>query len=378
MIDQGFSDVHRGGWVCLDDDLEETVMTERRPLLMTLDSELLDDLLGAAAAVGVAVDVAVEPTACRPQWTTAPLVLVGSDLAGAVVGSTLGPRPGVLLVARGAPGEGAWADAARIGVEAVVSLPAGESVLLERLADVAEPVAPARLVGVVSGRGGAGGSVLAAALALTAAAEGATTWLVDMDPFGGGADVGLGAELVGGARWTDLGVVAGRLSGATLREALPDVLGVAVLAIDAQSSGEPAVEAVRAVLAAARRGGGTVVLDLPRHPGAGREEAMAASDEVLVVVPAEVRAVLATRQLIARLGPARPPVRVVVRTLPHGLPPHEVVRGLGLPLGGELADEPEVRSAMLTGEARDLIRGTALGALCRRLLDGAVPGRRAA
>ena len=52
-----------------------------RPLVVTGQTDLLDDLLGAAAAVGVAVDVAVDLSACRPQWTSAPLVLVGDDIA---------------------------------------------------------------------------------------------------------------------------------------------------------------------------------------------------------------------------------------------------------------------------------------------------------
>ena len=68
---------------------------ERRPLVVTADAELLDDVLGVAAAVGVAVDVAVEPGACRPQWTTAPLVLLGVDLAPALAGTAAAaPAPG--------------------------------------------------------------------------------------------------------------------------------------------------------------------------------------------------------------------------------------------------------------------------------------------
>ena len=78
---------------------------ERRPLVVTADAELLDDVLGVAAAVGVAVDVAVEPGACGPQWTTAPLVLLGVDLAPALAGSRCcAPGPGCCSSAARPPG----------------------------------------------------------------------------------------------------------------------------------------------------------------------------------------------------------------------------------------------------------------------------------
>lgn len=342
-----------------------------RPLLMTADSDLLDDLLGLAAAVGVPVDVAVEPAACRPQWTRASLVLVGADLADALIDARAPARPGVLLVTRGTPTDGLEEVATLVGAEEMVGLPSGEAVLLDRLADAAEPAARARVVGVVAGRGGAGASVLAAALALTAASSG-PAWLVDLDPLGGGADVGLGAELSAGARWAELGVLSGRLSHSALRAALPQVLGVAVVATGPQAT-DPTPEAVRAVLAAAGRGAGTVVLDLPRHRTAARDEALTAVDDLLVVVPAELRAVLATGQLIDGLGSTRVAPRVVVRPVPDGLPTREIVRGLGLASAGELPDEAEVRTALLTGTAADLLRGHALATLCADLIGAALP-----
>lgn len=352
-------------------------MTEQpRPLLITADSELLDDLLGLAAAVGVPVDVAVEPAACRSQWTRAPLVLVGADLADALIDARAPARPGILLVTRRTPTEGLQDVAALAGAEETIGLPSGEAILLDRLADAAEPAARARVVGVIAGRGGAGASVLAAAIAL-AAAPSAPAWLVDLDPLGGGADVGLGAELSIGARWAELGVLSGRLSHSALRAALPQVLGVAVVAAGPQAT-DPTPEAVRAVLAAAGRGAGTVVLDLPRHCTAARAEALTAVDDLLVVVPAELRAVLAARQLVDGLGPTRVAPRAVVRPVPDGLPTRDVVHGLELASAGELPDEAEVRTALLTGKAADLLRGHALAALCAELAGAAVPLRVAA
>lgn len=352
-------------------------MTEQpRPLLLTADSDLLDDLLGLAAAVGVAVDVAVEPSSCRPQWSSAPLVLVGAELVDALIDARPPGRPGVLVVAREGPLGGLRAPALRAGAEEVVALTDDEALLLDRLADAAEPASRAHVIAVLSGRGGAGGSVLAAALALTAAVD-RPSWLIDLDPLGGGADVGLGAELTRGARWVDLGVLAGRLSPDALREAVPEVLGVAVVAAGPDSA-EPAAGAVRAVLGAAVRGPGVVVLDLPRHRTAARDEAVAVADELLVVVPAELRALVATRLLLDGLGPTPAVVRAVVRPGKDGLPVPAVLRGLAVPPAGELRDEAAVRRALLSGDAAGLVRAPVLRRLCQELLGAPLPVRRAA
>jgi secretion/DNA translocation related CpaE-like protein len=348
-----------------------------RPLLLTADTELLDDLLGASIAAGVAVDVAAEPSACRPQWSEAPLVVVGVDAVPAVLAARLVRRTGVLLAARGSPDAGLLEVAQRLGAEQAVGLPHGETTLLDRLADAMEPTARGQVIGVVSGRGGSGGSILAAALALTAAATG-PAWLVDLDPLGGGADAGMGAELTVGSRWPDLDRVAGRLSTAALRGALPDVSGVAVLSTDRRSIGGPEPDAVRAVLAAACRGGGTVVVDLPRHRSTARDEAAVLLDDLLVVVPAEVRAVLSAGQVLAGLEPPRPEPRVVVRTVPGGLTPVDVARAVGLPLAGVLEDDPAIRVAAAVGAASDLVQVAPLAQLCAGLLAGPTAARAAA
>ena len=349
-------------------------MSARRPLVLTADAGLLDDVLGAAAAVGVAVDVAVDPGACRPLWNLAPLVVVGDDLAPALSDAGVRPRSGVLLVGRGSPGNDAWAGAARVGAEDAVSLPAGEALLAERLTEAVEPAGEEKVVAVVSGCGGAGGSVTAAALALVAARQ-EPAWLVDLDPLGGGADVGLGIELDGGVRWAGLGVTSGRISTRALRDAVPSVDGVAVVACDGGGQDDPAPPAVRAVLAAAKREGGTVVVDLPRHVTPARDEALTTADEVVVVLPAEVRAVLAARQVLRRFGPVTPALRALVRKVDGGVPPRDVAGSLGLALGGELEHEPAVRAAALRGRPAAMVRGTALADVCRHLLDTVAPHR---
>jgi secretion/DNA translocation related CpaE-like protein len=339
---------------------------QRRPLLLTADPELLDQLLGMAAAAGVAVDVAVEPTVCGPQWTEAPLVLLGADLAATVAGARLVPRIGVVIVTRDAATPSLSGIANSIGADDVLGLRCDEAAVLERLADATEPPTRARVIGVVGGRGGAGASTLAAGLALTAAGQG-PSWLIDLDPLGGGADAGLGAELSAGARWRDLSELAGRLSPHALRSALPEVGGVAVVAAGADTS-ELTPDAVRAVVSAAQRSGGTTVLDLARSPTPARDVAIAAVDDLLLVVPAELRAMIAARRVVASFAPATRNPQVVVRAVPGALPSAEVARGLALPLTGELPDEVTARVAIQTGDPASLLRATKLAALCEAIL----------
>jgi len=102
-----------------------------RPLLLTADPKLLDQLLGLAAAAGAAVDVAIELTTCRPQWTDAPLVLLGVDMAAAAAGR-LEARAGVLLVTGGSDSPELSNIADAVGAEKVICLQHGEADLVEQ------------------------------------------------------------------------------------------------------------------------------------------------------------------------------------------------------------------------------------------------------
>ncbi|MEV0961945.1 septum site-determining protein Ssd [Streptomyces sp. NPDC049910] len=337
---------------------------ERRagPLIITEDPALLDDLLRLCAAAGAEPQVHHAVPEGRGGWDAAPLVLVGDDAAARCVGATR--RRGVLLVGRDQDDPQVWRRAVEIGADCVLRLPDAEGWLVDRIADVAEGVGrPALTVGVIGGRGGAGASTLACALAVTAAREGRRTMLVDGDPLGGGLDVLLGGEQQAGRRWPDFAASRGRVAGGALEEALPSVHGLRVLSWDRGDSVAIPPEAMRSVLAAARRRGGVVVVDLPRRVDEGTAEALAQLDVGLLVVPGDLRAVAAARRVASTVRMVLGDLRAVVRgPWGSGLDEQWVAEALELPLVGELPLE--------AGLAADLDAGVPPGAGDRDPLAG--------
>ncbi|MEU0985801.1 septum site-determining protein Ssd [Streptomyces sp. NPDC005953] len=319
------------------------------PLIVTEDTDLLDDLLRLCAAAGVEPEVHHSVPEHRGGWEAAPLVLVGDDAAERCRGATR--RRGVLLVGRDQDDPNVWRLAVEIGAEGVLRLPDAEGWLLDRIADVAEGVAaPALTVGVVGGSGGAGASTLSCALAIAAAQAGQRTMLIDADPLGGGIDVLLGGERTQGMRWPDFAGSKGRLAGGALEESLPELHQLRVLSWDRGDSVLVPPEAMRSVLAAARRRGGVVVVDLPRRVDEGVAEALAQLDLGLLVVPGELRAVAAANRVASVVGMVLQDLRVVARG-PYGAGLDEawVAASLGLPFAGEVPWEPGLPSAQEQG-----------------------------
>ncbi|WP_420000430.1 septum site-determining protein Ssd [Streptomyces boninensis] len=311
---------------------------ERLPLIVTEDEGLLDDLLRLCAAAGTRAEVAQR--AVPGDWTAAPLVLVGDDCAGRLLEAPR--RGGVLLIGGDLDDAAVWQRALTLGAEHVLFLPDAESWLVDRIADAVEGAgAQALTVGVIGGCGGAGASTLACALAVTAARTGRRTMLVDGDPLGGGIDVLLGGERAGGLRWPAFAESRGRIGGGALEEALPELHELRVLSWDRGDAVAVRPEAMRSVLAAARRRGGVVVVDLPRRVDETVVEALAQVDVGLLVVPAQLRAVAAARRVAGAVGMVLGDLRVVVRGPGvSGLADEEIAGLLGLPLTGELLAEP--------------------------------------
>ncbi len=296
------------------------------PLLVTADEALLEELLRLAAAAGVTPEVAADAGVALRSWATAPVVLVGLDVAPALLRLAPPRRPEVHVVVAGQPPDDVFRTAIRVGAQDVVELPRSEAWLVEAFAELVEPtLSRGRTVGVVGGCGGAGASVFATALAQVASASGPTL-LVDADAHGAGLDRLLGLEGDDGLRWEALEQTTGRLGARSMRDAVPRLGPLGVLTFGPRRSAALPPFVVREALAAARRGHETVVVDLPRCSPTLTDEMVAHCDRLVVVTTATVPAVAATSRLTARLpGGVR---CLVVRG--RGVDPRDVARATGV------------------------------------------------
>lgn len=350
-----------------------------RPLLICDDQPLVDELLRLAAAAGVSVELAPAPGDARASWRTAPLVLVGADAVADAVRLALPPRRGVVVVSRTTDTE-VFQGGMNLQAEQVSVLPESEAWLVGRLADVLEePHRESALVCVLGGRGGAGASTTAAALALTAMRMGLRPFLVDGDPLGGGIDLVLGGEDADGLRWPDLVQTRGRVSGTALRDALPRIEELHVLSWDRGDRLEVPPEAMRAVLAAGTRCSDVVVVDLPRRVDESAAEALTRSTTALLVVPAEVRAVASAARVATAVRAHAADVRLLVRgPAPTGLPAETIASSLGLPLAGDVAADHGLPVALDRGEFALGRRRGGLGRFCKEFLAHLTDERRQA
>ncbi|MEU8218227.1 septum site-determining protein Ssd [Micromonospora taraxaci] len=344
----------------------------RLPLVVTGDDDLLDDVLRLAAAGGTEVELARDPAAARTRWAPAPLVMLGIDQAQACLRARLPHRTRLVLVGRAGQLDPGWQIAELVGAEYVAMLPAAESWLVDRFAEQGSDGPDgvgARIVAVFGGRGGAGASVLAGGLAVTAARARLRTLLVDADPLGGGLDLVLGWEQLEGLRWPSLTGADGRVDAPALVQALPSRGDLVVLSWDRGEMLALPAAAMAATVDAARRGRDFVVVDLPRQLDDAAVVALQSTDQAFVVVPAELRATAAAARVVAAAAPHCAALSVVVRgPAPGRLRAAEVARALGLPLAGTLRPEPGLCRGLERGEAPAAAGKGPLAALCQRIV----------
>ncbi|OBG62136.1 helicase [Mycobacterium sp. E3339] len=335
-------------------------------LAVLADAELRREFDRVAAAVGVRV-VHAGGAVSRRTWSAAAAVVLDETAADRCGRAALPRRAHVAVLTAGDPATAAWAAAVAVGAECVLRLPEQEAGLVRALAEAVESSrddgSRGEVVAVVGGCGGAGASTLAAALAQAAA----DAVLVDLDPWGGGIDLLLGAETAPGLRWPDLALQGGRLNWSAAREALPRHRGVSVLS-GTRRGYELAAGPVHAIVDAGRRGAVTVICDLPRRLTDAAQAALDAADLVVVVSRCDVPACAATGALAPVLAAINPNVGLVVRgPSPGGLRAGEIADITGLPLLAAMRAEPRVAEQLECGGLR-LGRRSALAAAARQVL----------
>jgi len=131
-----------------------------RPLVITDDDEMLDELLRIAAAAGTELSHARAPES-PALWRSADLVLIDARQVRAAVLAGLPRRRGVVAIADAPPDGETWEYCVVLGVERTVLLAAADALLIELLAE-SRDAGPGggRVLGVVGAGRGAGGSAV--------------------------------------------------------------------------------------------------------------------------------------------------------------------------------------------------------------------------
>ncbi len=338
-------------------------------LLLTTDPLLARHALSVVAAVGLAATEPASDDDLRRAWRSAGAVLVGADSAARAADLVLRPRPEVWVLGRDDDRTATVAWSTRLRA-AVATLPDDAPDLADALAGVAGGPGRATVVALSGGSGGVGTSTLAAALAVAGAREGRRVLLLDTDLLGGGLDVLLGAEHLGGWRWSRFATVRGHLG--DLAGQLPRCDGVDVLAVD-RAAREGAVlqtDQLAAVVGSAVGSHDLVVVDLPRVVSAAHDEVLRRAGRVLLVARADVRGVAAAEACRRDLAPRCRDLEVVVRT-GRGLrlDPDLVADALDLPLAGVLEEDPGLPVAAERGDPPGHAARSSLGRLCAVLLE---------
>ncbi|AKK30898.1 septum site-determining protein Ssd [Mycobacterium sp. EPa45] len=336
-------------------------------LILAGDPELREQAERVVAAVGLR-PVSVSTPLTRKTWSAAVAIVLDEEAARSCQRDGLPRRDGVILICPTEPQGPVWASAMAVGAQQVCALPMQDAELVGYLSDAAEAsregTRPGRVVAVIGGRGGAGASTFAAAVAQLAA----SSLLVDLDPWSGGIDLLLGTESVPGLRWPDLSLQGGRLAWSAVRDALPSHHGVSVLS-GARHSHEIEPGAVEAVVDAGRRGGILVICDLPRRMTGAAVRTLEVADLVVVITACDVRAVAATSALAPVLRGVNPNVGLVVRgPAPGGLRAAEAATVADLPLLAAMRPEPMLAERVEHGGLR-VRRRSPLGTAARAVLS---------
>lgn len=316
--------------------------TQNQAILVAVDDPVLHpEAMHVAAATGRAIVDTTDPVDIHRHLNRVSAVLIDASTAATITNDRRRDR---IFLLGADPGPPDYHTALSIRAEQAFLLPAQTAELLQALGREDAPVSPGghntTVTGVLGVAGGVGVSTIAAALARMRSATHRTV-LVDAVPSSGGIDLLVGAEEITGARWPDLGFTRGAVKAEDVLAALPVMDETMFILSGARSPvGDPfelgpgEVTAALTCLTAAD-GALEVVVDL--CPGAIAGEVIPLLGHLIVVVPAEVRAVAAAAERLRHLRGFQVPVSVVLRHRGwSGLDVIEVERILGTPVIAEL------------------------------------------
>jgi secretion/DNA translocation related CpaE-like protein len=233
-----------------------------------------------------------------------------------------------------------------------VSTREGRTLLAEQLSQSPSPRSRSLVLAVMGSRGGSGASTLSIALAQAAARSQRGPCLVDCDPAGGGLDLALGLEEVSGPRWQDFWMSEGSIS----LDALAPIEGHSLALMTWRRGGSEIDDLCAArVFDLLQRRYQTLIIDLPSRKSALRDLVVAQADALILLVPAEVRAVASAALLVDSLRREVEPslLHLVVRIPgPARIPTSAIAEMLNIPLIATMKDDPRIALSAEHGPPR--------------------------
>ena len=337
----------------------------RQVLIVGSDSELVDAVRRCAVACGVEVTEAVSLGQARSVWMSSTFVVVLDEVANERRVEVMS-RPRVVVVTRDSATSTPWRMAVDVGAEQVLDLSIGDTSLVEYFTQ--ESQARARVVSVVGGSGGAGASITAAALVLSARSRGQRCVLVDADHESSGADLLLGLDETPGLRWHHLSPSAGPPPGEQLFSSLPRSGECAVITRDRGDRSGLDISLIRSTIRALHGVVDLIVVDIPRGAIELRAELAVESDVVFVVVTCDLRGATSARPVVDSIRDHADVRLLARRSRGDSLTPPDIREWLDLPLGAVLPNESGITSSIDRGEPICGQRRSRLIAACSSLL----------
>lgn len=319
-----------------------TIHKTQAILVAVEDPTLHPEAMHIAAATGRPVVDTTAPGDIARHLPRVSAVLLDATIARQV--SNDKRRDRVFLIGAD-PGPSDWKLAMQIHAEQALLLPAQTPELLTALGRDNAKLSNNKgvvgnVIGVLGAAGGVGVSTIAAAIARRRGLHNRTV-LIDGVPASGGIDLLVGAEDRPGARWPDLGFTRGTVQAKDVLAALPTLEGnVSLLSAARSAVLDPFVlgaDDVKAAIACLGDGDEPVDVVVDLRAGEIAHEVVEVLDHLVLVVPAEVRAVAAAVSQCLELQRDQVSVSVVLRHRGwSGLDAAEVERIVGVSVIAEI------------------------------------------